>query len=57
MALNELGLTQNPLKLQKLWDEQKKSNIFNTGTVYNDITQHTVNIANKQLLIISSNNR
>lgn len=57
MALNELGLTQNPLKLQKLWDEQKKSNIFNTGTVYNDITQHTVNIANKQLIIISSNNR
>ncbi|XP_003696341.1 dnaJ homolog subfamily C member 17 [Apis florea] len=45
MALNELGLAQNPLKLQKLWDEQKKSNIFNTGTVYNDInfTQHTVN--------------
>lgn len=49
MALNELGLAQNPLKLQKLWDEQKKSNIFNTGTVYNDInfTQHTVNIADK----------
>ncbi|PBC28221.1 dnaJ homolog subfamily C member 17 [Apis cerana] len=45
MALNELGLAQNPLKLQKLWDEQKKSNIFNTGTACNDInfTQHTVN--------------
>lgn len=51
MALNELGLAQNPLKLQKLWDEQKKSNIFNTGTACNDInfTQHMVNIANKHI--------
>ncbi|KAK9296438.1 hypothetical protein QLX08_009584 [Tetragonisca angustula] len=46
MALNcEVGLVQNPLKLQQLWKEEKKSNICTTGTVCNDITctKHMVN--------------
>ncbi|XP_043515224.1 dnaJ homolog subfamily C member 17 [Frieseomelitta varia] len=46
MALScEVGLVQNPLKLQQLWKEEKKSNICTTGTVCNDITctKHMVN--------------
>lgn len=31
MALNELGLAQNPLKLQKLWDEQKNQIFLTQG--------------------------
>ncbi|KOX75284.1 DnaJ like protein subfamily C member 17 [Melipona quadrifasciata] len=45
MALNcEVGLVQNPLKLQKLWNEEKKSNVC-TKTVCNDVTctNRTVN--------------
>lgn len=46
MALNyEIGLAQYPLKLQKLWDKEDKSNIFATETAYNDgnFMKHTVN--------------
>ncbi|XP_033189127.2 dnaJ homolog subfamily C member 17 [Bombus vosnesenskii] len=45
MALNyEIGLAQYPLKLQKLWDKEEKSNISATETAYNDgnFTKHMV---------------
>lgn len=51
MALNcEVGLVQNPLKLQQLWKEEKKSNICTTGTVCNDITctKHMVSLGNSR---------
>ncbi|OAD58376.1 DnaJ like protein subfamily C member 17 [Eufriesea mexicana] len=46
MALSmELGLAQNPLKLQRLWDKQIESDASTTGIVYNDasFTKHAVN--------------
>ncbi|XP_071868379.1 dnaJ homolog subfamily C member 17 [Bombus fervidus] len=45
MALNyEIGLAQYPLKLEKLWDKEEKSNIA-TETAYNDgnSVKHMVN--------------
>lgn len=46
MALNyEIGLVQYPLKLQKLWDKEEKSNIFASETANNDgnSMKHMVN--------------